>query len=118
MEIPSSKMIEEKNNEIEKENQKFVFSVLFLVLIAILIAVLIFAIIFLVKNRDIIQSDPLIYGMKKHDFVLCQCWDSKERIWVSNEIGFVHKSYGDDWIDYSDYMFDEDLVEVVKDGPE
>ena len=63
---------------------------IYLVLIFIFIVVLTFTIIYFVKNANLIKSDPLIYGMKKHNFTSCSCFDSNGNNYQSYEEGFIH----------------------------
>jgi hypothetical protein len=60
-------------------------------LIALVICIFLFAITLkeFIKNKNLITSDPLNYGMKIHDFVTCSCTDSKGNIWTSTEKGFM-----------------------------
>lgn len=39
------------------------------------IVLFLFAIIALAKNIEEIKNDPIIYGMEKHEFVSCQCFN-------------------------------------------
>lgn len=86
-------------------------SILFLFLLIIAIIVLINAISVLLKNKDIIQQDPLIYGMKVHNFSSCQCFDFEGKDWYSTETGFIHKEYGKGWINYSELILNITALE-------
>jgi len=61
------------------------------ILMLIFICLLIFTIITLVKNKDIIMSDSLVYGMKVHNFTSCSCFDSQGNNWESTLNGFINK---------------------------
>ncbi len=91
-------------------------SILFLILIAGAIIALINTTATLVKNKEIIQKDPLIYGMGLHDFVSCACYDSEGKDWYSTETGFIHQERGKNWINYSDpkYQINFSKFEVSK----
>lgn len=56
---------------------------LFLILLAIAIMVLIICIVLLIRYKNEIISDPLIYGMEKHDFSYCSCRDIDGYNWES-----------------------------------
>jgi hypothetical protein len=62
---------------------------IYIILIFIFIVLLIFTIIYFVKNANLIKSDPLIYGMKKHNFTSCSCFDSKGNNYQSYGEGFI-----------------------------
>ena len=111
-EIDGKKFIE--YNEHKKQKRKMIISILFLVMIAFAIIALMTATITLVKNKDIIQSDPLRYGMEVHGFVSCQCSDEEGRVWYSEGIGFINRIRPDNWINYSD--IDIDKLREVFDG--
>ena len=55
-----------------EENTK---SILFLILISIFIVLLIVVIVILLKNKDLITSDAIDYGMNMHNFSSCSCMD-------------------------------------------
>lgn len=59
------------------------------ILMIIAICVLLFTVITLIKNKDIIISDPLVYGMKVHNFTSCSCFDGQGNNWQSKDNGFV-----------------------------
>lgn len=50
--------------------------VIFLVLIMVFICMLAFTIFFLIKNKELITTDAIVYGMKMHNFTSCSCIDS------------------------------------------
>ena len=54
--------------------------IVFLVLIVILIFLLIFTIVTLIKNKEIITKDAIVYGMKMHNFSSCTCLDNSGNI--------------------------------------
>jgi len=53
------------------------------VLILICIFLFTYTIIQLVKNKDLITSDPINYGMKVHNFTYCRCIDDSGYSWES-----------------------------------
>lgn len=46
---------------------------LFLVLMVIFIVLLLFALVTFIKNSEIIKNDPIVYGIKVHNFTYCTC---------------------------------------------
>ncbi len=66
--------------KIKSEDKK---QLLFLILLAIAIMVLIICIVLLIRYKDEITSDPLIYGMRKHKFEYCSCIDYNGVSWNS-----------------------------------
>ena len=53
---------------------------LFLVLILIFIIILIFMMVFLIKNFELLKSDPIMYGIKHYKFDSCYCYYGQEMI--------------------------------------
>ena len=45
----------------------------------------------LVKNKDIIMKDPIVFGMDAHGFISCQCYDQKGVEWYTVGNGFVNQ---------------------------
>lgn len=95
----------------EKEKNRKLISILFLIFIAIAVIAMVVAITILVKNKDLIKSDPLRYGMETHGFVSCQCSDDKGQIWFSEADGFVNRRKSDNWINYSELFIDPDIFD-------
>lgn len=62
------------------------------ILMIIFICLLIFTIITLIKNKDLIISDPLNYGMKIHNFTSCSCFDFYGNNWKSKNGGFINEN--------------------------
>ena len=62
---------------------------LFLILLLIAIILLVVSLSVLIKNRNIIVSDPLMYGMDVHNFTSCNCYDDVGQLWTSSETGFT-----------------------------
>lgn len=73
------------------EIQKWIF----LALLIIAVSAMIYAITVLVKNKNIIQADALVYGMGEHGFKDCVCVDAEEQLWYSNGTGFMTHRYTD-----------------------
>ncbi len=92
-----------------------IISVLFLIVIAIAIIALISTTVTLVKNKEIIQKDPLRYGMDVHGFVSCQCFDEQGQDWYSEGSGFINIRRPNDWINYSE-LFNSTKLEEVFNG--
>ena len=53
-----------------------------IMMVGLYIGIILFlvAIIVLVKNINEIKTDPIIYGMNKHDFPSCVCYDTIGRV--------------------------------------
>lgn len=98
-EIEGKKFIE--YDEYKYRKKRFIMSILFLILLSGAIVALLNATFVLLDNKDIIQQDPLIYGMGLHNFTSCQCFDSQGKDWYSTEKGFIHEEQGKNWINYS-----------------
>ncbi len=92
----------------EIKNRKLV-SYVILVLIALAIISIVSATIILVKNKNIIQADPLAYGMDIHGFVSCQCTDAGGEEWSSQDGGFINTRERVGAINYSDFKINESL---------
>jgi len=56
----------------------------------------------LLENKEIIQKDPLIYGMGVHNFTSCSCFDFNGKDWYSTETGFVHNPEPEYTVNYSE----------------
>lgn len=55
------------------------------------IALFVFAILVLVKNVEEIKTDPIVYGMEKHEFSSCVCYgpgESMTRIEMNSDVEF------------------------------
>lgn len=79
--------------------KRFITSVVILILLAASILALVSATVILVKNKNIIASDPLIYGMSLHNFTSCSCFDQAGTEWSSTDKGFLNIPKGGVWID-------------------
>jgi len=55
----------------------------------IAITAFVYTTITLVKSKNIIQKDPLKYGMEIHGFISCQCFDELGIEWYSVGEGFI-----------------------------
>jgi len=80
-------------NDLNKKGFSNLMQIIFLALLIIAICAMIFTVITLIKNKNIIISDPLIYGMKVHNFTKCSCLDSDGKFWDSEGKGFISKNY-------------------------
>ncbi len=59
------------------------------------IALLLIAIIVILKNVKEIQTDPIVYGIEKKDFLLCSCYDMEGNSYEYNSEGIIPKAdYG------------------------
>jgi len=84
-----------------KEEKREMMEVIRMGLLLVVIIVLVWTTITLIKNKDIIQKDPLNYGMDVHGFISCQCYDNQGVEWYSSGEGFVNQrqaGYGGGWI--------------------
>lgn len=106
-------MNEEETKQQKRENKRVIIQIVFLFLMLVVIILMIVAITTLIKNKDIIQKDPLRYGMDVHDFVSCDCIDSKGIVWYSFETGFKTERRGEGWINYSNLRIDPDIINEV-----
>lgn len=113
-EIDGKKYIEW--DEDQARRRRLIMSVAFLILLAIAIIMLISTIYTLVKNKEIIQKDPLRYGMDQHGFVSCQCFDEQGRDWQSEGVGFIHRAEGEGYVNYSSSDFNVSKIEVAESG--
>ncbi len=95
--VKEVKIIEGKKyieyDEERQQRKRFIVSVLFLFLLAGAIIALATATIILIKNKNVITSDPLIYGMNVHNFSSCQCTDSQGLQWSSTDKGFINEFF-------------------------
>ena len=81
----------EHTNKVKRKTR--VIDWLFLILLAIAIYAMINTANTLVKNKDIIQTDALAYGMEEHGFNQCVCMDELNKTWYSGGGGFSTSSY-------------------------
>ncbi len=100
-EIDGKQFVEYDKQKVEKK--KMIIQIAFIVAIIISCAVIIFAVKTILETKDLIGQDPLSYGMQQHDFISCQCFDSKRVEWYSNGEGFVSQAQaglglGGEWI--------------------
>jgi len=59
------------------------------------IIILLIAIIVVVKNTGEIKSDPIVYGIQKHDYLICSCYDQQGNNFDFNQEGYIpKKEYG------------------------
>ncbi len=86
-EIDGKKFIE--YDEHRSQTRKTLMGVAFIVAIIIASYAMVSTTKTLIENKDIIEKDPLIYGMDVHGFVSCQCYDQKGNEWSSQETGFI-----------------------------
>lgn len=67
---------------------KNITQIIFLGLMSIFLLILIFTIVYFIKEVKVIKTDTLLYGMEKHNFVSCACYDKNGYLWTSTENGF------------------------------
>ena len=72
--------------------KKEIIQIIYLILMVFIIVLMLVTISILIKNKNIIMSDPLVYGMETHNFQSCQCIDYEGRGWYSYEGGFINKN--------------------------
>jgi hypothetical protein len=58
-------------------------------MIVIFIISLVFTIVYLIKNANLIKSDPFMYAMKQHNFTSCSCFDSDGKYYENNGTIFI-----------------------------
>lgn len=75
-----------------KEKRKKDYQFYFLILIFLVVILFGLAIYVLLTEKDLIRKDPLVYGMSKHNFVECTCYDVEGKDWYSNGSIFIHQS--------------------------
>ncbi len=98
-EIDGKKFIE--FDEHKYRRKRMIISTIFLILLAAAIIAIANTTFTLIKNKEIIQKDPLVYGMDVHGFVSCQCYDEEGKDWYSEDVGFVHRETRQGTINYS-----------------
>jgi aspartate carbamoyltransferase regulatory subunit len=117
-EIDGRKYIE--FNEDKHRKKRLLISIIFLILLTVAIIALISVTVTLVKNKEVIQKDPLRYGMDVHGFVSCQCTDQEGKDWYSKDTGFINNERGVGWINYSEPKYHDfnftDIFEVDGNG--
>ncbi len=110
-EIDGKKFIE--YDQMKAQRRRLIMSIAFLILLAIVVVVMLLAIATLIKNKDIIASDPLRYGMDVHGFNSCQCTDDQGQIWQSYETGFINEHQGPGFINYSKYILNQSVIDSM-----
>jgi len=91
-EIDGKKFVNYDELELRKKKRRMIMNIVFLIVIAFASFSMIRTTNVILDNKEMIQSDALLYGMSLHNFTSCQCFDSFGRDWYSNEEGFVHGS--------------------------
>lgn len=88
-------------DKLKAERKRMYIQIGFLITIIIVCAVILFAVKTILTEAKIIGKDPISYGMELHDFISCQCFDSKSVEWYSEGNGFISKvqaGYRGEWI--------------------
>ncbi len=96
--------MEEKTEQFDRKT--FIVQLGIFIAMIVAIVLLFFTITTLIKDRDIIKSDPLIYGMRVHNFSSCNCVDKEGFMWESTETGFKHQRRIDDRLRYTNFTID------------
>lgn len=73
--------------ERKRERRRDIISVLFLVLLVIAIVALLLSIIALVKNKDMLRTDPAKYLVKQYPLIDCTCTGEDGKPWMTSEDG-------------------------------
>jgi len=73
------------------EKNKVVDVVVTLGILFLIVAMIYFGFV-LATNLKEIKSDPLAYGLEKHNYTHCRCYDSEGRTWYLDEEGFSSKN--------------------------
>ena len=79
--IDGKKYIEYDEHKISRN--KTIINSIFLVLMFMAIIGLFIAITTIIKNKEMLQSQPIDYVMEKYDFVSCSCTDEKGKVFQS-----------------------------------
>lgn len=58
------------------------------------IIIMLVAIIILAKNINEIKTDPIVYGIQKHDYLICSCYDKVGNNFDFNADGYIPKVNG------------------------
>ena len=78
---------------IDKVKKRSLFEWVRLILLVLAIFALLYTINTLIKNKEIITTDTLMYGMNEHNFTSCICLDTTNQTWYSNNSGFNTHRY-------------------------
>ena len=70
-------------NEYKSLRNKTIINSIFLVLMFMAVIGLFMAITTIIKNKEMLQSEPIDYVMDKYDFVSCSCTDKEGEIFQS-----------------------------------
>lgn len=62
-----------------ERNEKI--QVIYLFLISIFIVIIIFTLVFLIKNKELIQKDPINYAIDKRGFSYCTCLINNQMVY-------------------------------------
>lgn len=65
------------------ENRKAIINAAFLILLFVAILALFFAILTIVKNKEMLNQQPIDYVMEKYDFETCTCFDKTGKVFGS-----------------------------------
>ncbi len=82
------------------KEKKEMMQIVWMALLLVVIIILVWTTLTLIKNKEIIQKDPLRYGMEVHGFISCQCFDEQGVEWYSKGEGFINQQqagYGGEW---------------------
>lgn len=83
--------IEGKQTE-QQKNDKYRLAMVIGIYLAIV--VLLIAIIVMIKGIDEIRTDPIVYGIEKHEYAICSCYDKQGNGFDFNEDGYIPKRDG------------------------
>lgn len=86
IEIDNKKYIE--YNEHKVLRNKTIISSIFLILLSLAIIALFIAIMTVIKNKEMLQEQPIDYVMDKYNFVSCSCTNIEGEVFQSG-INFI-----------------------------
>ncbi len=62
----------------------------------ILIVIFLITLIVLIKNVNEIKTDPIVYGVRTHNYAVCTCYDMEGNSFDFNKDGFIRSEIGMD----------------------
>ena len=86
-EIDGKKFVEYEQYKVQRK--RMIIQILFIIGIVYATFTMAQTIKTLISERDIINSDPIIYGMDAHGFISCQCFDEQGLEWYSAGERFI-----------------------------
>ena len=100
MKVIDGKKYIEYNEQKVLRNRTIINSI-FLILLFVALVFMFIAIQTIIKNKEMLQNEPLSYVMYRYNMVACGCLDSEGEEWYSGEVGFLphyEESMGGDFL--------------------